>query len=578
MKRILALATALALFAALSVSLYAQDCKLPPRRGPVPQAEIERFIDKLLNSPGDGKGSAKEFFDELDKEYNLSEGLIKVNVGGQEIYMEPKEFFSELMAKRFDDSEPQDAWFKGSGEHEEVVIEPDGKVKVIFKEETKKKEGRVNWIIHLFKSNMSSDENQSDPNKGIGSGGLEIKYDPLPVKVHKPEKVADVYEGGRGAIRFKVTDHLERYCLDGYTFKVTVPDASGVEVPAEVTTGSNGTATLVLKGKKEGKYKVKVAIHQADIGEDGGSLDYEEEFEVEVLPAEQWSYNLEVLDQMLQPFDYYYLTGTFKVVQDIDEDDQPIWSIQECSEAVKVPLADHMESGTITFYSSQERGNRTAAENENNVNKGTGTSNGPYPVEGYFMNPYDRTQGVILVFNKEKMMQDTKAAEKQMKATEKRLKKDLRKMVLFTLTGRHQSFDFIGSSDPIFCIMTPLNQGTKSYNWGNETLLNMTGIEMPDMSAAQEGAAPQEPPMPQMSQEEYEKNMQENLTKYFKDGNVVVIPNYYKLVFLNFGNLILTWEVAMVKAEMGMSAKQAADEIMGVQGSITFTREDSRKD
>ena len=59
---------------------------------------------------------------------------------------------------------------------------------------------------------------------------------------------------------------------------------------------------------------------------------------------------------------------------------------------------------------------------------------------------------------------------------------------------------------------------------------------------------------------------------------MVVIPNYYKLVFLNFGNLILTWEVAMVKAEMGMSAKQAADEIMGVQGSITFTREDSRKD
>lgn len=572
MKRILALAV----FAALSFSLYAQhsDCTPPPKRDPVPQWAIEKFIDKLLNSTGDGFGSAKEFFDELDKEYNLSEGLIKVNVGGQEIYMEPKEFFSELMAKRFDDSEPSDAWHRGSDGHEEFNEETKGGEKTVFKEETKKKEGRVNWIIHLFKSNQSSDPNQSDPNKGIGSGGIEIKYDPLPIKVKEPEKIAEVYEGSRGAIRFKVTDYLERYCLDGYTFKVVVSDSGGVEVPAEVTTGSNGTATLVLKGKKEGKYKVKVSIHQSDAGEGGGSLDYEKEFEVEVKPAEHWSYNLEVLDQMLQPFDYYCLTGTFNVCQDLDDYYQPVWTIKECSKASKTQLSEHIESGTLTFYTSQERGNRTAAENENNVNKGTSTSNGPYPVEAYFMNPSDRSQGVIIAFNMEKVMQDTKAAEKQMKTTEKRLKKDMRKMVLLMLTGRHQSFDFIGSSDPVYCIMTPLNEGSKSYNWNNETLLKMSGMPVPDMKAMQEGGVPQEPAMPQMSQEEYEQNMREGMEKYFKEGNVVVIPNFYKLLFLNMGNLMLTGEMAMAKVAMGMSAEQAADEMMGVQGTITFTRED----
>lgn len=572
MKRILALAV----FAALSFSLYAQnsDCTPPPKRDPVPQWAIEKFIDKLLNSTGDGFGSAKEFFDELDKEYNLSEGLIKVNVGGQEIYMEPKEFFSELMAKRFDDSEPSDAWHRGSDGHEEFNEETKGGEKTVFKEETKKKQGRVNWIIHLFKSNQSSDPNQSDPNKGIGSGGIEIKYDPLPIKVKEPEKIAEVYEGSRGAIRFKVTDYLERYCLDGYTFKVVVSDSGGVEVPAEVTTGSNGTATLVLKGKKEGKYKVKVSIHQSDAGEEGGSLDYEKEFEVEVKPAEHWSYNLEVLDQMLQPFDYYLLTGKFTVCQDLDDYYQPVWTIKECSDASKTRLAEHMESGTITFYTSQERGNRTAAENENNKNEGIGTGNGPYPVEASFMNPSDRTQGIVLAFNMQKVMQDAKAAEKQMKATEKRLKKDMRKMVLLMLTGRHQSFDFIGSNDPVYCIMTPLNEGSKSYNWNNETLLKMSGMPVPDMKAMQEGAAPQEPPMPQMSQEEYEQNMREGMEKYFKEGNVVVIPNFYKLLFLNMGNLMLTGEMAMAKVAMGMSAEQAADEMMGVQGTITFTRED----
>ena len=573
MKRILALAV----FAALSFSLYAQnsDCTPPPKRDPVPQWAIEKFIDKLLNSTGDGFGSAKEFFDELDKEYNLSEGLIKVNVGGQEIYMEPKEFFSELMAKRFDDSEPSDAWHRGSDGHEEFNEETKGGEKTVFKEETKKKEGRVNWIIHLFKSNQSSDPNQSDPNKGIGSGGIEIKYDPLPIKVKEPEKIADVYEGSRGAIRFKVTDYLERYCLDGYTFKVVVSDSGGVEVPAEVTTGSNGTATLVLKGKKEGKYKVKVSIHQSDAGEGGGSLDYEKEFEVEVKPAEHWSYNIEVLDQMLQPFDYYLLTGKFTVCQDLDDYYQPVWTIKECSKASKTQLAEHIEGGTITFFSSQERGNRTAAENENNRNDGTATTGGPYPVEAYFMNPSDRSQGVILAFNTQKMLEDTKAAEKQMKATEKRLKKDIRKMVLFTLTGRHQSFDFIGSSDPIYCIMAPLNDGSKTFKWGNETLLKLAGFEMPDMSAMKDGAGPQEPPMPEKTQEEYEQQMKENMEQFFKEGNVVVIPNFYKIFFLNTGNLILTWEVAMVKAEMGItSAEEAVDQMMGVQGTITFTRED----
>ena len=569
MKRILALA----LFAALSFSLYAQssECTPPPMRQDVVPSDYEKHIDKMLDGTGDINGAAKAMLDEIDKECNIRKGLIKYPINGKEVYMEPTSILSDLQGHRLDNSEPQDQYQEGqpksSGtrqvrswidkEHFVVVTEP--------------KPDGVNYISSYLKSNMSDDGKQADTTKA-GLGSVSVWYSPMPIKVKEPQKVADVYEGSKGAIKFKVTDYLERYCLEGYKFKVSVGNPETLSAPQEVTTGSDGTAVLVLKGNKEGKTKVTVNFDIEDPAS-GSSLHYSYEMEVEVLPAEQWSYNLEVLDQMLQPFDYYYLTGTFKVVQDIDENNQPIWAIKECSDAVKTLLADHMESGTITYFTSQERGNRTAAENENNVNKGTGTSNGPYPVEASFMNPSDRSQGVVLAFNMQKVLQDTKAAEKQMKATEKRLKKDLRKMVLLMLTGRHQSFDFIGSSDPVYCLMAPLNEGSKSYNWNNETLLKMSGMPVPDMNAMQAGGEPQEP-MPQMSQEEYEQNMREGMEKYFKEGNVVVIPNFYKLLFLNMGNLMLTEQMAMAKVAMGMSAQQAVDEMMGVQGTITFTRED----
>lgn len=570
MKRILALA----LLAALSVSLYAQssDCTPPPMRADVFPGDYQKHIDKMLNGTGEIDGFAKDMLDDFDKECNLRKGLIKYQFpDGKVVYMEPNSLSSSLEGQRKDGSSPKDYYQEGepkSSRTREVRSWLNSKNFIVV---TEPRPDGVNYLSSMLESNMSEDGKQADTTIA-GLGSISIWYTPMPIKVKEPEKVAEVYEGGKGAVKFKVTDYLERYCLEGYSFKVSVGNPETLSAPQEVTTGSDGTAFLVLKGNKEGKTKVTVNFDLEDPAS-GSSLHYSYEMEIEVLPAEKWSYNLEVLDQMLQPFDYYYLSGTFNVVQDIDENNLPVWTIKDCSDAVKVRI-DHMDGGTITLFSSQERGNRTAAENENNRNEGIGTSGGPYPVEASFMNPNDRSQGVVIGFNMQKVMQDTKAAEKQMKATEKRLKKDLRKMVIFSLTGRHQSFDFIGSSDPVYCVMAPLNEGSKEFKWGNETLLKLAGFEMPDMSAMQEGGAPQEPPMPEMSQGEYEQKMKEGMEQFFKEGNVVVIPNFYKVLFLNTGNLMLTWEVAMAKAGLGLtSAEEAVDQMMGVQGTITFTRE-----
>ena len=527
MKRILAF-LALAVF---SLSLYAQDCTPPPKRDPVPQSEIEKFIDLLLNGEGDGKGSAKEFFDELDKKYNLSEGLIKAKVGDQEVYMQPKEFFSELMAKRKDESEPKDAWFKGDGRHDkdEIIIHPDGKVQVIFNEDTKRSKDGVNWIIHLFKSKLNDNPKEGEREDECGSGGLEIKYEPLPVKVKEPQKIADVYVGGQGAVQLKVTDYLERWCLDGYKFKITVTNPEVMSAPSEVTSNSTGDALVVIKGLKEGQSKLKLSIDLTD-SETGDVLKFEQEIAIDVLPAEEWSYSMHIYDCMLEPAQEYDLTGEFKVIQTFNEDERLVhWHVSEFSDAKK--------SGGAS-----------------------------YPVIGGFMDELNRDKGIVMGIDIEGLKNRTAKAKKDMNKTERQLKKDAMRFAMSLLRNQLETFTYEGSDNPISCVIAPMKEGTQSFEFGNVELLGISGM---DMSFTPGGAPPE---MPKMSEEEYKQKMQEGMNNYLESGKVVVIPDFTKMMFVSMGNIFLTMDVAELKVLGGADPYQAAKDMINVRGTLTFTR------
>lgn len=529
MKRILAF-LALAVF---SFPVYAQqsDCTPPPIKPPIPREVFEKYIEKMLDSTGDGAGSAKEMYDQLDKEFNLSEGLIKVKMGDQVIYMQPKEFLSELQAKRRDESEPQDSWFKGDGsrDKEQIIIEPDGKVKIIFDEGVKKSKDGVFWTSHLFKSRMTNDPQAGERADECGSGGLEIKYEPLPIKVKDPQKLADVYVGGQGAVQLKVTDYLERWCLDGYKFKITVTNPEVMSAPSEVTSNSSGNALVVIKGLKEGESKLKITLNLSD-EETGEALNFDFEVAINVLPPEEWSYSMHIYDCMLEPAQEYDMAGDLKVIQTFNEDDYLAhWHVSEFSDARK--------SGGAS-----------------------------YPVIGGFMDELNRDKGIVVGFDIEGLKNRTAKAKKDMNKTERQFKKDVMRFAMSLLRNQLETFTYEGSDNPISCVITPLKEGTMSFNFSKDQLLGFAGI---DMNYTPGGAPPE---LPQITEEEYKQKMTEGMKNFLDSGGVVVIPDFTKVLFVQLGNIFLTMDVAELKVLGGADPHQAAEDMMNVRGTISFSR------
>ena len=527
MKRIFAF---LAL-AALALPIQAQDCTPPPIYDGVPQSALGEFVEDIMDTTGMVEGSAKRMYDRLDPVYHISDGLIKEVVGGQIVYMEPKEFFSNLRAKRRNQSEPQDSWFKGDGSHdsETTIIEPDGKVQVIYDDNVKRTKYGVFRISHLFKSRMTNNPQAGERVDECGSGGVEIKYAPLPIKVKEPQKLADVYVGGNGAVQLKVTDYLERWCLDGYKFKVSVTNPEVMSAPSEVTSNSSGNALVVIKGLKEGESKLKISLDLTD-EVTGESLKFDFEMSINVLPPEDWSYSMHIYDCMLEPAQEYDMSGSLKVIQTFNEDDRLVhWHVSEFSDA-------HRSGGAS------------------------------YPVIGGFMDELNRDKGIVMAFDLEGLKARTDKAKKDMKKTERQLKKDAMRFAMSVLRNKLETFTYEGSDNPISCIITPLTPGTQSFEFGNEELLGFAGI---DMTATPGGAPPE---MPQMTEEEYRQRMTEGMKDYLESGAIVVIPDFTKMLFVSMGNIFLTMDIAELKVLGGADPYQAAKDMMNVRGTITFTQ------
>ena len=351
MKRILAF-LALAVF---SLSLYAQDCTPPPIVGDVYPGDLEPHVDKVLKGIGNGEGSAKALLDDLDPVCHLRDGLIKYNLDGQVVYYEPYSWLSEVQGQRRDSSQAEDAYREGTFRKGGLRKVNEWKDAKSFETKTEAKEQGVNRTAHFFKSNQSTGAQPKDSVE-MGAAGFSIWYAPMPIKVHPPKMVADVYEGGRGAIKLKVTDEKERWCLDGYTFKITVmnPETMAVEEQT-VTTGPDGNATIKLDGLKKGNGRLRVYLYLAD-PESGAYVEVEEYFNIEVKEPEKWEYTLNIHDQFTLPAHDYTLTGDFSFISSLGDDDLPHFKMLELSKVNKSDGGSFDVMGDFITETSREDG------------------------------------------------------------------------------------------------------------------------------------------------------------------------------------------------------------------------------
>ncbi|MBR3500891.1 MAG: hypothetical protein IKO04_05770, partial [Bacteroidales bacterium] len=153
-----------------------------------------------------------------------------------------------------------------------------------------------------------------------------------------------------------VTDEKERWCLDGYTFKITVmnPETMAVEEQT-VTTGPDGNATIKLDGLKKGNGRLRVYLYLAD-PESGAYVEVEEYFNIEVKEPEKWEYTLNIHDQFTLPAHDYTLTGDFSFISSLGDDDLPHFKMLELSKVNKSDGGSFDVMGDFITETSREDG------------------------------------------------------------------------------------------------------------------------------------------------------------------------------------------------------------------------------
>ncbi len=346
------------LIAALAVSsLSAAAQGTPPVRGNFSAAELSPFVVEEWNATGDAAGSARRMFDAFDARASLREGLMKNNLKGQMVYWEPYALKSSIIVHRADSTEARDYFQEGAARNTGYTYKTrDTKDGISYFERTEFMDEGYVCIWDLMQSFDSSHKkgNAGKDKSMSGEGSLHVWYTPLKVHIKNSEKVFPVYKGGTGAMDFYLSDIQDRWCIDGYTFKVTSMNTGifTVEQP-EVTSDGEGKVHVRLHGVEKGKGRLRVYLNLSQ-PENNSYVEVEEYYDVEVLEAEKWSYTLSVHDQFTLPAHDYSMNGKFSVSGSLDENDVPHWKISDIS-----PVS---RSGGGSFPAQGEFINKTSRE------------------------------------------------------------------------------------------------------------------------------------------------------------------------------------------------------------------------
>lgn len=321
----------------------------PPMRGDISSRELEPFVMDLWNGTGNGEGSARKMLDDFDSRAQVREGLVRSNLKGESVYWEPYYIFSGLMAHRADSTEVQDSYYEGSSRQTGRSYK--ARTWTDSKHFTETTEFAPEGFFAIFGCTLSYQDSHKTATKKkesskMGAGDLQIAYTPLQVHLKSAEVVAPVYEGYTGAMEIQLADVQDRWCIDGYTLKVTSmnTDIFTVEAP-EITTGADGKAKIRLHGVKKGKGRIRFYLYIAQ-PENNCYVQVEEYYDVEVLEAEKWHYSLSVHDQFTLPARDYILSGNFTVISTLGEDDIPLNKVLEVSPATR--------SGVGSFHAMAE--------------------------------------------------------------------------------------------------------------------------------------------------------------------------------------------------------------------------------
>jgi len=492
---------------------------------------------------------AQTMLDGIDAAKNLRNGTIRSTLDGQEVYYEPYSLSAIIMAKRPDGSEPQSLYSEGEERRtgkEYTVKEGIGDQPFVIKTE-KANEG-IWWGVEASYKYESSDTRTettgatadataagatttaagatttSKERQEIALGAISAWYSPLKVHVKALTESAPVYEGGTGTATLFLTDIQDRYCLDGYTLSAESADPGifTVESPT-VTTGMDGKATIRLHGVKEGKAELTVKIHLSE-ADSGSYVDAEKTVEIEVKPAEEWTYSFQIHDAYMEPADDYTLSGSFKVIRTVEADSLVHTKMVDLSEAVK-------------------------------------SNAGSYPVDGGFMDETNTGKGIALAFNMKQLETDAKEAKKQAKKLEKELRKDIMRYIRSMLFGGVETFTYQSSTDPICCAIIPFVEGTHTFELTADKIAELSGIEMPENESD---------PMPQMTEAEMQRKMFENMQAELDGNHCIVLPEVKKMLFLKLGNILL---IEMKAAMMGeVSEATLQKELFCLRGSLTLTK------
>lgn len=319
------------MLAVLYLSAAAQGT--PPIRGNFSASELSPFIEAEWNAIGDAAGSARRMFDAFDSKANLRGGLMKNNLKGQTVYWEQYALNSSIIVHRADSTEAQDQFREGSARHTGYSYKTKDTDGTRSFERTEFMDEGFVCIWNLVQSFDSSHKKADAANaKSLsGTGDIQVWYTPLKVHVKSTENVFPVYEGGTGAMDFYLYDLQDRWCIDGYTFKVTSMNTEifTVEQP-EVTTDGSGKAHIRLHGVTKGKGRLRIYLNLSQ-PENNSYVEVEEYYDVEVLEAEKWSYSMSVHDQFTLPAQNYSMSGKFSVAGSLDENDIPHWKVLEAS-------------------------------------------------------------------------------------------------------------------------------------------------------------------------------------------------------------------------------------------------------
>ena len=550
MKRI-AISIIILVCHAASLSLTAQETN-PPLRGEVGRDDFFPHIEALIQPGTEPAGTARALFSALDARASLREGLRKHPLDGQLVYYAPYAFRVDIMAHRADGSEPQDIYAAGESRHTGGTVRVrESKNATEYVENTEFNNEGFFWTASAVTSHDKDEKSER------GSAGIEVWYSPLQVHVKSVEETAPVYEGGVGAVEMLLTDTGDRWCIDGYTFKLTSMNTDIFTVEAAtVTTGANGKARIRLHGVKAGHGRLRLYLYLAQ-PETGSYVQVEEYIDVEVKEPEKWTYDISVHDSFSLPARDYSLHGDFEVTCTLDEADQLHYTMPNCSDVSK-------------------------------------SDGGSFNVMGTFMDEGNREGGIFLGFDMWGIVARAQNLLPQLPTTSAKFIGDWE---TWAETGQMNPYS---SDKPITFIMTLLKEGSVSYNITEESMRQWEiasdpslkeRVEQEQREAAEAAAKPQkkekkksalrelrdamrelrelekDPPKPRPeARQEPEIDpevVRRNQSAFLQEAGCFVFPDMTQLMKFDFGDVMLE----------GKASESQGTSWMKLTGSITLHKE-----